>query len=53
MQIGLCDRPDQLGARIYRALQVDCGCCTFWRGVLLGVCVGFFVAGGALVAAGV
>ena len=33
----VCDDPDRIGARIFRALRSDCPCCTFWRGVALGV----------------
>jgi hypothetical protein len=33
---GVCDRRDRVAARVYLALRTDCGCCTFWRGVVLG-----------------
>jgi len=32
----VCDDPDRIGARIFRALRSDCPCCTFWRGFALG-----------------
>ena len=48
----VCDTPDRVPARIYRALAVECQCCTFWRGVLLGVAVGFAFAGGTMLLAG-
>jgi hypothetical protein len=35
----ICDHPERLGARIFIALRVDCDCCTFWRGVVLGFCL--------------
>ena len=41
----LCDTPDRLGARLYLALRVRCHCCTFYRGVLLGMIVGALAAG--------
>jgi hypothetical protein len=47
----LCDREDRLAARIYSALRVDCDCCTFWRGVVLGLVVGAIAA--ALVCGGI
>lgn len=36
----LCDTPDRLVARLYTALRVDCGCCTWVRGVTLGAVLG-------------
>lgn len=36
----LCDKPDRLGARLYIAVRSECGCCTFYRGVAIGVLVG-------------
>ena len=46
----VCDTPDRLPARIFIAMRVDCNCCTFWRGVLLGIAVGFIIAGGNMLA---
>lgn len=39
MQIGLCDRREQLGARIFvrvAGAARACPCCSFWRGVIVG-----------------
>jgi hypothetical protein len=33
----ICDTPDRIPARIFLALRNDCACCTFWRGVALGL----------------
>lgn len=33
----MCDKPTRIPARIFMALRVECECCTFWRGWLLGV----------------
>jgi hypothetical protein len=41
---GICDKQTRLAARVYLALQVGCGCCTFWRGVLLGAIAGLVVS---------
>jgi len=46
----VCDDPDRIGARIFRALRSDCPCCTFWRGYALG-CIASGVAAGLLLAA--
>jgi hypothetical protein len=40
----LCDTPDRLGARMYLALRVRCHCCTFFRGVALGMLFGAAIA---------
>jgi hypothetical protein len=40
---GLCDHPDRIAARIFVALRSDCNCCTFWRAIVLGLCIGAFV----------
>ncbi len=45
----LCDRPDRWGARLYVAVRSDCGCCTFYRGVALGMIFG--IIGGGFAAA--
>lgn len=36
----LCDKPDRWGARLYVAVRSECGCCTFYRGVAIGVLAG-------------
>ena len=46
----LCDRPDRWGARMYVAVRSDCGCCTFYRGVALGIIFGI-ICGAFAVAA--
>lgn len=47
----LCDRPDRFAARLYLALRYEpCDCCTFWRGVLLGLVAGVLTGGGIAVA---
>ena len=40
----LCDRRERLAARLYVALRVDCSCCTFYRGVVLGIALGITIA---------
>jgi len=32
----VCDTPDRIPARIFRALGTECACCSFWRGVVFG-----------------
>lgn len=44
----LCDRPDRWGARLYVAVRSDCGCCTFYRGVALGLILGMICGGFAV-----
>ncbi len=39
----LCDKPDRWGARFYVAVRSDCGCCTFYRGVAIGLLSGGLV----------
>jgi hypothetical protein len=39
----ICDKRSRLLARLFTALEVDCPCCTFYRGVALGVIVGSLV----------
>lgn len=46
--IPLCDDPRRLGARLYVALRVGCGCCTFFRGCALGMAIGMIAAGSAV-----
>jgi hypothetical protein len=31
----ICDTPDRIPARIFRALGSTCACCAFWRGFVL------------------
>ena len=33
----LCDREDRWAAQFYLAVHSECGCCTFYRGVLIGM----------------
>jgi len=41
---GICDTPDRIPARIFLALRSDyCACCTFWRGVALGLALALCV----------
>lgn len=47
----LCDTPDRLTSRVYRILQVECGCCTFYRGVALGSTLGAGLAVVGIIAA--
>lgn len=45
---GICDTPDRFAARVYLALRTDCPCCTFVRGVALGLVIGAAAAAAVL-----
>lgn len=48
--IKLCDHPDRLGARAFRAFGTDCPCCAFWRGWVIGGLVGVVMGATAMMA---
>jgi len=37
---GFCDHPDRYAARLFVALKSDCPCCTFYRGIAVGITLG-------------